>query len=288
MAIGTVVCRCLAGALLFGVCAWCHAQAPAAPDPAANEVPLRQTAYVKASGTGAGDQFGTGGTLLGDAVALSADGNTLAVGAPFESSAATGIDGREDDDSMFGAGAVYVFTRDAGRWTQQAYVKASNPGLTDYFGFAVALSADGDTMAVSAYFEASGDSGVHGDQSDDTLPQAGAVYLFARDSGRWSQQAYLKASNTQAGGFENELSGGDQFGFALALAADGNTLAVSAIDEDSGSAGIDGDGGRQFAALGWSGLRVRPIRQHLDPADLCQTHESERRRLFRLRRLPHG
>ena len=241
MAIGTVVYRCLAGALLFGVCAWCDAQVPAAPDAAANEVPLRQTAYVKASSTGAGDQFGTGGTLLGDAVALSADGNTLTVGAPFESSAATGIDGREDDDSMFGAGAVYVFTRDAGRWAQQAYVKASNPGLTDYFGFAVALSADGDTMAVSAYFEASGDSGVNGNQSDDSLPQAGAVYIFARDSGRWSQQAYLKASNTQAGGFENELSGGDQFGFALALAADGNTLAVSAIDEDSGSPGVDGD-----------------------------------------------
>ncbi len=215
-----------------------HAQAPTAFDATA---PLTQTAYLKASNTGAGDQFGTGGTLLGNAVALSADGGTLAVGAPFESSAATGIDGVEDDDSTYGAGAVYVFTHDAGGWTQEAYVKASNAGLTDYFGYAVALSADGNTLAVSAYFEASGDTGVNGNQDDDSLPQAGAVYVFVRDGAGWSQQAYLKASNTQAGGFQNELEGGDQFGFALALSADGDTLAVSAIDEDGGSPGINGN-----------------------------------------------
>lgn len=215
-----------------------HAQAPPASHATA---PLTQTAYLKASNAGAGDQFGTGGTLLGNAVALSANGGTLAVGAPFESSAATGIDGVEDDDSTYGAGAVYVFTHDAGGWTQEAYVKASNAGLTDYFGYAVALSADGNTLAVSAYFEASGDTGVNGNQHDDSLPQAGAVYVFVRDGGGWSQQAYLKASNTQAGGFQNELEGGDQFGFALALSADGDTLAVSAIDEDGGSPSINGN-----------------------------------------------
>ncbi len=215
-----------------------HAQDPLAANASA---PLAQTAYLKASNTGAGDQFGTGGTLLGNAVALSADGRTLAVGAPFESSGATGINGIEDDDSTYGAGAVYVYTQDAGGWSQAAYIKASNAGLTDYFGYVVALSADGDTLAVSAYFEASGASGVDGDQDDDSLPQAGAVYVFVRGGGGWSQQAYLKASNTQAGGFENELEGGDQFGFALALSADGNTLAVSAIDEDGGAPGIDGN-----------------------------------------------
>ena len=215
-----------------------HAQDPIATNLSA---PLAQTAYLKASNTGAGDQFGTGGTLLGNAVALSADGSTLAVGAPFESSVATGIDGTEDDDSVYGAGAVYVFAQDAGGWSQEAYIKASNAGLTDYFGYVVVLSADGDTLAVSAYFEASGASGVDGDQDDDSLPQAGAVYVFVRGGDGWSQQTYLKASNTQAGGFENELEGGDQFGFALALSADGNTLAVSAIDEDGGAPGIDGN-----------------------------------------------
>ena len=232
--------HCLASALplLLGSGAMSHAQDPIAANASA---PLAQTAYLKASNAGAGDQFGTGGTLLGNAVALSADGNTLAVGAPFESSSATGINAIEDDDSAYGAGAVYVFTRAAGGWTQEAYVKASNTGLTDYFGYAVTLSADGDTLAVSAYFEASGASGVDADQDDDSLPQAGAVYVFVRDGGVWSQQAYLKASNTQAGGFENELEGGDQFGFALALSGDGDTLAVSAIDEDGGSPGINGN-----------------------------------------------
>ncbi len=225
-------------ALFLGAVGSSNAQLPeASNDPA----PFLQTAYIKASNTGSGDQFGTGGTLLGNAVALSADGGTLAVGAPFESSGARGINGDEDDDSTFGAGAVYVFTREGGGWIQEAYVKASNTGLTDYFGYAVALSGDGDTMAVSAYFEAGGDAGVNGDQSDDSVPQAGAVYVFVRDGGGWSQQAYLKASNTQAGGFENEIEGGDQFGFSLALSADGDTLAVSAIDEDGGSPGIDGD-----------------------------------------------
>lgn len=231
-------CLSVALALFVGAIDSSNAQAPGASNDSA---PFAQTAYIKASNTGGGDQFGAGGTLLGNAVALSADGGTLAVGAPFESSGATGINGDEDDDSVFGAGAVYVFIRDGDGWMQQAYVKASNSGLTDYFGYAVALSGDGDTMAVSAYFEAGGDTGVNGDQSDDSVPQAGAVYVFVRDGDGWSQQAYLKASNTQAGGFENELEGGDQFGFSLALSADGDSLAVSAIDEDGGSPGIDGN-----------------------------------------------
>ena len=44
---------------------------------------LKQTTYIKPSNTRAGTQFGVGGTLLGDGVAVSGDGNTLAVGAPM-------------------------------------------------------------------------------------------------------------------------------------------------------------------------------------------------------------
>jgi hypothetical protein len=202
---------------------------------------LRQTAYIKASNTGVGDQFGAGGTLLGDAVALSADGSTLAVGAPVESSGVTGINGDQDDDSTYGAGAVYIFRLDGENWTQQAYVKASNTGITDSFGYFVALSGDGDTLAVSAYFEGSAAKGVNGNQDDDSIPQAGAVYVFARDDDTWSQQAYLKASNTGEAGRGDEFGDGDQFGFSLTLSDDGDTLAVSAITEDSGAPGINGD-----------------------------------------------
>src|SRR5689334_9244420 len=90
---------------------------------------LRQTAYVKASNPHMGDHFGNGGTLLGDSVALSGDGLTMAVGSPNESSGAKGVNGDQNDTSLYSAGAVYVFTRrnTNSPWTQQAYVKAAVP-----------------------------------------------------------------------------------------------------------------------------------------------------------------
>ncbi len=237
-----------AGLWLIGLAAgggWDGAQAQAAAEggAATGEAGsvLRQTAYIKSPNPGFGDEFGGGGTLLGNAVALSADGMTLAIGAPYESSGSGGIDGDPDDESVYGAGAVYVYVGDGGGWRQQAYVKASNPGLTDNFGYMIALSEDGDTMAVAAPYEASAATGIDGDQSDDSIPQAGAVYVFSRNDDAWAQQAYIKASNTGEAGVGNELGDGDQFGFGLALSADGNTLAVGAISEDSGATGADAD-----------------------------------------------
>jgi hypothetical protein len=157
---------------------------------------LRQIAYLKASNTEMGDHFGNGGALEGHAVALSGDGNTLAVGAPDESSAAKGINGNQNDNSLYGAGAVYLFVRRNNAWSQQAYIKASNSGQSDKFGFVVSLSQDGNTLAVSAPGEASAAKGVNGDQNDNSIPEAGAVYIFSRSGTTWSQQAYIKASNT--------------------------------------------------------------------------------------------
>src|SRR2546422_3735860 len=74
-------------------------------------------AYVKASNTDAGDDFGF-------AVALSSDGNTLAVGVPGEASVATGIGGDQTNNAAASAGAVYVYIRSGTTWTQQAYIKA--------------------------------------------------------------------------------------------------------------------------------------------------------------------
>ena len=202
---------------------------------------LRQVAYIKSSNPHAGDHFGNGGTLLGDSVAISGDGNTMAIGAPNESSGAKGVNGNQNDTSVYSSGAVYVFTRRGNTWAQQAYVKASNPGVDAEFGHVVVLSADGNTMAVSAYFEASNATGVNGNQADDSIPQAGAVYAFTRRGNTWSQQAYIKASNTGEAGTEGQFGNGDQFGFSLALSDDGNTIAVGANGEDSGAAGINGN-----------------------------------------------
>jgi cysteine-rich repeat protein len=184
-----------------------------------------QQAYVKASNTDAGD-------YLGMSVALSGDGNTLAVGAEGEDSNATGIDGNQANDSAHNSGAVYVFVRDGGVWSQQVYVKASNTELWDWFGTSVTLSGNGDTLAVGANAEDSNATGINGDQDDNSIEGAGAAYVFVRIDGVWSQQAYIKASNTDAPEF---------FGWSVALSGDGNILAVGAEYESSNATGIDGD-----------------------------------------------
>ena len=202
---------------------------------------LKQVAYIKASNTQMGDHFGNGGTLEGHGVALSGDGTTLAVAAPYESSGAKGVNGNQNDNSVYAAGAVYVFVQRNGAWTQQAYLKASNPGQSYKFGHHISISHDGNTLAISAWGEASAAKGINGDQNDKSIPQAGAVYVFTRNGNVWSQRAYIKASNTGEPGAGDQFSEGDQFGFSLGLSADGNTLAVGAIGEDSGATGINGD-----------------------------------------------
>ena len=107
---------------------------------------------------------------------------------------------------------LYVYARNGGNWVQQAYVKASNAVSGDYFGSSVDLSADGNTLAVAAHWEASAARGINGDQTDNAIPQAGAVYIFTRSGGRWTQQAYIKSSNTGeklAGEGEALVGGGD-------------------------------------------------------------------------------
>src|SRR5213592_3811161 len=94
---------------------------------------LKEVAYLKASNAKMGDHFGNGGTLEGHGVALSGDGSTLAVGAPYESSAAKGINGNQNDNSVYNAGAVYIFVQRNNNWSQQAYIKASNPGQSYKF-----------------------------------------------------------------------------------------------------------------------------------------------------------
>ena len=76
---------------------------------------------------------------FGHAISLDSAGNTLAVGAIG------------DNAGGLNAGAVYLFTRSAGLWSQQAYVKAAHIETNAYFGFSVALNGDGDTLAIGAH-----------------------------------------------------------------------------------------------------------------------------------------
>jgi hypothetical protein len=191
-----------------------------------------QQAYLKAANTGAGDLFGTSVTLNGN-------GNTLAVGAFGEASAATGVGGNQADDTAPGAGAVYVFTRSGAIWTQQAYIKASNTAANDGFGNSVALTSDGNTLAVGAPVEASAAVGIGGDQANNAAGLAGAVYVFTRSGTAWTQQDYVKASNTGTN---------DVFGSSVALSSDSSTLAVGANREASAATGVGGNQADNTAA----------------------------------------
>ncbi|MEW8032517.1 MAG: hypothetical protein AB2540_13235 [Candidatus Thiodiazotropha endolucinida] len=186
--------------------------------------------YFKASNTGRWDFFGI-------TVALSDDGNTMAISATGDDSSATGVDGGQSGDSGYSSGAVYLFSRNAGCWEQQAYIKSSNTDSTDGFGSDVAMSNDGNRLAVGALGEASSATGVDGDQTDNGAPWSGAVYIFDRDGSDWQQQAYIKASNTDER---------DEFGGTIALSDDGTILAVTARYERSDAVGIGGDQGNML------------------------------------------
>jgi len=165
------------------------------------------------------------GDNFGRSIGLSYDGSTLVVAAPGESSDGTGINGGgEGNNSAQLAGAVYVFIKDGATYSQQAYIKASNTGAFDQFGYSVALNEIGNVLAVGAPFEDS--NGVNQSNNDST--DSGAVYVFERDSsGVWSQEQYIKAT---------EVDDLDGFGFSVSLAeslSGTRYLAVGATGEDS-------------------------------------------------------
>lgn len=129
-------------------------------------------------------------------VALSSDGNTLAVGAP-------------GDDTT--KGAVWIFTRTSGVWSQQGSKITSDDVYVDDSrqGASVSLSADGNTLAV-------------GNQTDHTYDNifTGSVSIFTRTAGVWSQQG-SKLIGTSS------VSPNQSQGVRVCLSADGNTLLFS-------------------------------------------------------------
>ena len=87
------------------------------------------------------------------------------------------LDGDREDTSAFGAGAVFVFRRDPVGWAPAVYLKASNTDEMDWFGHSLAVSDDGRTLAIGAILEDGASAGVDGDQSDNSVEAAGAVYV---------------------------------------------------------------------------------------------------------------
>lgn len=202
--------------------------------------------HLQASDAAAGDVFGA-------AVALSRDGNTLAVGADLKTM--TGA-----TETVPAAGSVYVYTRTPQGWREQARLLAPVPTSGSGFGHSLTLSDDGSRLAVGAPFEShaaarAGES-LAGDQ--------GVVYVFERSDSGWSQPARLLASN--AASF-------DWFGMNLSFAGAGDALAVGAHRHDAhDEQGARTDSGAVYVfartAAGWAEQAVLTAAQTLDGAQL--------------------
>ncbi|MCK9516973.1 MAG: FG-GAP repeat protein [Ottowia sp.] len=137
-------------------------------------------------------------------VAISGDGDTVIVGA------------YQDGDKGFASGSAYIFTRTGSTWTEQAKLLASDGIASDWFGYSVAISADGSTVLIGSRLD------------DDKGFNSGSAYVFTRSGSTWTQQAKLIASDGAAN---------DYFGSSVTISADGNTAIVGAYqDDDLGSA----------------------------------------------------
>lgn len=211
------------------------ANGDAAPDIAL--APGEKAAYLKAHNTDAYDVFGW-------SLALSGDGMTLAVGAPLEDGSGNTINAA-DDNGRDNCGAVYVFVRTGDTWSQQAYIKPLANAVDDQFGYAVALSFDGNTLAVGAPTHGPSDTG--------------AAYVFTRTGTTWSQDSVI----TLASGDPE-----DWFGAALTLSTAGDWLAVGAFQDDGVGNGV-ADAGAVFVfdrTTSW-GLAATLRETNPDPSD---------------------
>ena len=181
-----------------------------------------QEAYLKASNAGNGDQLG---------ISLGISGDTIVVGAYGESSNQTTITNAasvSSDSSLLGSGAAYVFKRANSTWAQEAYLKASNAGADDVFGYLSRIS--GDTIVIGSQREDSSQTNITNGataSSNNTSTDSGAAYVFKRAGSVWAQEAYLKASNNDAG---------DLFGVAVSIS--GDTIVVGSYGEYSNQTSI--------------------------------------------------
>src|SRR6056300_299124 len=145
--------------------------------------------------------------FFGENVAISGDGNTAIVGARTE-------DG-PPSSPVGNSGSVYIFTRTNGSWDTGTKIRAPNPGPSDWFGFIVSISSDGNTFITGAFNEDGPPSA--------PISNQGAAYIFTRTNGSWDTGTKIEASDRQQD---------DYFGVNVAISGDGNTAIVGANYED--------------------------------------------------------
>lgn len=131
---------------------------------------------------------------LGSAIALSATGLVVALGAP---------------DNGAPKGYVVIREWDGNEWMPKGEI-IEGIGVSDRFGTAVTLSADGNRLAVGAV------------NNDAAGSNAGQVSMYDWDGSSWVQISQPI----------NGVAIGDNAGSAVSLSADGNRLAIGAPDND--------------------------------------------------------
>ena len=141
---------------------------------------------------------GAGNDRFGFSVAISGDGNTVILGAYLGGSY---------------KGAAYVYTRTGTTWSEQTRILASDGASSDYFGWSVSISSDGNTAIVSAHYD-----------DNEKGTNAGGVYVYTRTGTIWTHKTKLVASDGAAN---------DNFGVAVAISSDGNTAIVGTNTDDN-------------------------------------------------------
>ena len=149
-----------------------------------------------------------GSARQGMSVGLSADGNTAIVG------------GWADNSKV---GAVWVFTRSGGVWTQQGKKLVGTDAVgSAHQGMSLALSADGNTAIVGGPGDSPWDRSV-----PFGLGAAGAAWVFARSGGVWTQQGNKFVS-----------TGAARQGMSVAISSDGNIAIIGGIADNGGAASV--------------------------------------------------
>jgi len=170
------------------------------------------------------------GDGFGQSVAIT--NQRIAVGAYGEDSNATLINGDSSNNTAANAGAAYIYDRHPTFyehvWHPTTYIKASNTDAVDIFGRNLAFC--GPTLLVGAPYEDSAAQGTNGNQTNNSLASAGAVYRYIWDGSQWQHRHYNKALNPDALDY-----------FGMRLACHDQLLAVSAPGEDSAAQGVNGD-----------------------------------------------
>ena len=146
---------------------------------------------------------------FGQSLAISADGNTVAVAANWE-----------DNESISGInnGAVYIYVRSGSIWSLQQKIIPSDNQNDDAFGNSIALSSDGNTLICGAAAESTSPTTING-----------AAYVYVRSGSAWTQETKLLASDKQSN---------DSFGSSVSLSSDGNTAAIGSPGSSSESGAV--------------------------------------------------